>query len=330
MKTAIILTIVILLSFSNLVSKPVLEMKAINSFSVAELPLDHSLIIPCITDSLIIFYVLPDSAEASSICYDYQGNKVMGFNIPEVIKNQRPFNINYLFGRKQLAVSIPGGIDFLSIMGDSLGHIDILDDQTWLSPASVYMSCAEYDSLLYFRFFRAMEAASREINVVTSSFTWLKEKDDGEMWPLRKISFDKDPNDIANAFPYPNYGFLFDTNRDKQMAYVEEKKDKYFVIFFADSLRHDFTIKRRKNDHLSLVLTGLNYIVLVAVNADYKQTNTAGIYDLKGRKVATLNTIPEFHQQDDEMMIADIVGNKVITWNYFNKLITIYEILLRN
>jgi hypothetical protein len=330
MKTLFLLTLFLLCLVIAISAKPVLEIKQLNSFSVSELPIDQSLILHCITDSLIIFYVLPDSAEAKAVCYDYQGNRMNVFNVPEVIKYRRPFNINYLFGRKQLAVSIPGGIDFLSIEGDSLGHIDILDDQTWLSPASLYLSCAEYDSLLYFRFYRAMEAAYIDFNILTSSFTWLQEMQDGEMLPLRKMFIDRDMINLSNAFPYPNFGFLFGTNRDKQMAYVEEKKDKYSVSFYADNLRQDFTIKRRKNDHLNFMDTGENYVVIYTVDPDKKLTKTTGIYDLSGNKVNVPKELGLFENTKGDYKLRGIVGNKMFVINYKDKILTIYEVNLKD
>ncbi len=305
-----------------LFSKPVFETKLINTFSAKEVAFDPSFTEICVADTIIIVLDTADSTQIKTFCYDYQGNSIDAFHLPVDYTRRQPLLFRYLYGKKQIAMSSYEGINLFSIQGKLMNQLRTLDDSTYFSPDGVYGDAVDYDSTMYYRYWRILEAGMPNNEIITTSMTWYREYE-GKLWPLRKISFER----TGNKAGFFSWGFLLDTNKDSQMAMVEEKKDSYLLRFFAGTGERKSTIKRHRNDHLNQLFTGQNFVIINTVNNAWKPTATAAVYDTLGHKITGLFIL--LKENFNKSGIVDIIGNRLITCNYNDKTISVYEVALK-
>jgi hypothetical protein len=332
MKKSLLLSIVVLSFAFALAAKPTFTLKLLNSFPVQEIAFDPSFTEFCVADTIIIALDAADTTQIKTICYNLQGKKIDTFHLPAAFTNRQPMLFRYLDGKKQIALSSPEGINLYSLDGKLVNVVYSPDDSTYFSPDGVFSDAIEYRDVMYYRYFRVLEAGMGYGEIVTTSMTWYKEQD-GRLMPMRKISFERIAEPYKKGQKNKNnfsWGFLMDSNQGRQMAFVEEKKDYYQLRFAGGSGGRKSAIHRKKNDHLNLFFTGQNFVVLTAVTDDWKVTSTSAVYDTLGHKIVPLSKVKELRDEENGGYIVDIIGNKLISCNPKQKKIRIYEVALKD
>ena len=330
MKTILTALILILISLISLSAKPVLEIKLLNRIDLTEATKEFSSYGLLPTETGIIVFDASDTTATKVCSYDYSGNRIDNYRYPKALTEPNKFFFRYLFGRKQIAVGKDLKCNFYSLESKLVKTRDLLSDSTYYMPDGWIADVVEYNDTLYYKYWRLQEAAIDRTEPWMNSMTWYKEND-GKLQPLVKMFYENSWQ-IKLTKPPAIFPWLFsmDTNRDKELALVQEFDNHYLVRFGKDNEWIKFKIRRSKQDHLLQVFTGEDYIVLNTVTDKWKQSPASGIYNLSGKKVCSLSKVKEINSSKKYLDIADIVGNKLIVSDKINKLVKIYQVNSKN
>jgi hypothetical protein len=318
MKRVTALTFILLCCLMSMLAKPAFSIKLLNNFKTPDVHYDPSFTGYAVADSILMIFDTSDSTVTKTVCYDFAGKKVDVFQFPADSIYVQPIDICYLEESQQIAVSAR----HLNLVYYALDGTPVGIKKPMSEPLTMYLNALEFQGDKYYISYNVFEAYDED--VVTTSMTWFKETPD-EMIPLRKRCVETERG-IAHEGPFPWF-FKMDGNKNRAMAMVEEMDNDYQVKHYNADEQKKFSIKRQKGDCLGNILTGVDYIYLHVWDKNFHETTTTGIYDLKGNKIYTLSKFDRVINRKKEQII-DIVDDKLITYNYKDNSIQIFEVKL--
>jgi hypothetical protein len=324
MRASILLVVTLLCLVVAIAAKPVCEINLVATINTPEPTFDMRYTQFCVADTILMIMDYSDSLHTKLFCYDFYGNLVNEFKLPDNWTNQSPWFFNYLYGRKHFAVELARGkVTFLSKQGDLIKIKEQPSDSTLFMPDGVYTNAVEYHGAMYYRYWRVLEAGLANTEPWVTSVTWYKEHPDGVLQPLRKMSRTNELKNRPAIFPEE---LLIDTNKDQQMVEVEEWEHNYIVRFYSGEGYKKSNIMRTKQDHLTKIIAGENFFILATVKNNWNVSQASGMYDQNGRKIITLAKIKALQFKKDYLGLIDIVGNNMFVSNSKTKSVSIYEI----